>query len=132
MNAGVWAVLAAVLTGGPVLTYIAIRKATPDRVGREVDTASKNTQDALALLNAEREAHLAELARLTQQLEQLNAEMAALRRDRQHDREALRQLRAANEGLQDAVEAERAMRAAVTRERDRLIELLRDRGGDTG
>jgi septal ring factor EnvC (AmiA/AmiB activator) len=124
-------VLSALLAGGPALTYIAIRKATPERESFQVGTASKNTQDALALLAAEREAHRAELERLAHEIERMTGELAATRRDRQHDREAIRQLATANEALQDEVVAERQKCADVARERDRLIELVRDQGGNT-
>lgn len=115
-------VLGAVLTGGPALTYIAIRKATPERESLQVATASKNTEDALALLDAEREMHRETVDRLTAAGKRIVDELAAERAARAQDLERLRQYEQANQALIDQVDAERANCTAVRAELARVRE----------
>jgi peptidoglycan hydrolase CwlO-like protein len=95
------------LSGGLILAWIGAKKAPVERDSLRVDQADKVTDGALSLLEQERE-------RFREQLEPLIAELEALRKDRQHDREKCRQLMVANQALQDEIE-----------ERDRRIAQLR-------
>jgi chromosome segregation ATPase len=108
MDSGLLPLLGALLGGGLLTAFVAIRKAPYERDSMRVNQADQIADGALALRAAELQAFADERERFTESIEKLTSELEALRRDRQHDRERCRQLTVANTALTDELDRARA------------------------